>query len=432
MKITVIGTGYVGLVAGTCLADMGNTVICVDNDSQKIQDLTNGVISIYEPGLEELIKTNVSENRLSFTDNISDAIQESEVCFIAVGTPPLKDGSANLEYIYQAVDSIAESMTDYKLIINKSTVPVGTLDKISEIIKQKTTVDFDVASNPEFLKQGNAVNDFLHPDRIIVGSNSERATNLIKEIYEPFIRTGNRILFMDIKSAEMTKYAANAFLATKISFINELANLCEKIGANIDEVRMGISLDSRIGNKFLFPGLGYGGSCFPKDVQALIKMGADNNYSTEILKATNKVNILQREFFIEKIKNILGEDLTGKTIAIWGLSFKPKTNDLREAPSITIINELLAMGAKIKAFDPKAMETAKLYFEDKISYSKNSYECLTEANALLVLTEWNEFRRPDFEIMKSLMKQQIIFDGRNLYDTNIVTKQGFKYFCIGK
>lgn len=432
MKITVIGTGYVGLVAGTCLADMGNTVICVDNDSQKIQDLTNGVISIYEPGLEELIKTNVSENRLSFTDNISDAIQESEVCFIAVGTPPLKDGSANLEYIYQAVDSIAESMTDYKLIINKSTVPVGTLDKISEIIKQKTTVDFDVASNPEFLKQGNAVNDFLHPDRIIVGSNSERATNLIKEIYEPFIRTGNRILFMDIKSAEMTKYAANAFLATKISFINELANLCEKIGANIDEVRMGISLDSRIGNKFLFPGLGYGGSCFPKDVQALIKMGADNNYSTEILKATNKVNILQREFFIEKIKNILGEDLTGKTIAIWGLSFKPKTNDLREAPSITIINELLAMGAKIKAFDPKAMETAKLYFEDKISYSKNSYECLTEAEALLVLTEWNEFRRPDFEIMKSLMKQQIIFDGRNLYDTNIVTKQGFKYFCIGK
>lgn len=432
MKITVIGTGYVGLVAGTCLADMGNTVICVDNDSQKIQDLTNGVISIYEPGLEELIKTNVSENRLSFTDNISDAIQKSEVCFIAVGTPPLKDGSANLEYIYQAVDSIAESMTDYKLIINKSTVPVGTLDKISEIIKQKTTVDFDVASNPEFLKQGNAVNDFLHPDRIIVGSNSERATNLIKEIYEPFIRTGNRILFMDIKSAEMTKYAANAFLATKISFINELANLCEKIGANIDEVRMGISLDSRIGNKFLFPGLGYGGSCFPKDVQALIKMGADNNYSTEILKATNKVNILQREFFIEKIKNILGEDLTGKTIAIWGLSFKPKTNDLREAPSITIINELLAMGAKIKAFDPKAMETAKLYFEDKISYSKNSYECLTEAEALLVLTEWNEFRRPDFEIMKSLMKQQIIFDGRNLYDTNIVTKQGFKYFCIGK
>lgn len=432
MKITVIGTGYVGLVAGTCLADMGNTVICVDNDSQKIQDLTNGVISIYEPGLEELIKTNVSENRLSFTDNISDAIQESEVCFIAVGTPPLKDGSANLEYIYQAVDSIAESMTDYKLIINKSTVPVGTLDKISEIIKQKTSVDFDVASNPEFLKQGNAVNDFLHPDRIIVGTNSERATNLIKEIYEPFIRTGNRILFMDIKSAEMTKYAANAFLATKISFINELANLCEKIGANIDEVRMGISLDSRIGNKFLFPGLGYGGSCFPKDVQALIKMGADNNYSTEILKATNKVNILQREFFIEKIKNILGEDLTGKTIAIWGLSFKPKTNDLREAPSITIINELLAMGAKIKAFDPKAMETAKLYFEDKISYSKNSYECLTEAEALLVLTEWNEFRRPDFEIMKSLMKQQIIFDGRNLYDTNIVTKQGFKYFCIGK
>lgn len=432
MKITVIGTGYVGLVAGTCLADMGNTVICVDKDSQKIQDLTNGVISIYEPGLEELIKNNVSENRLSFTDNISDAIQESEVCFIAVGTPPLKDGSANLEYIYQAVDSIAESMTDYKLIINKSTVPVGTLDKISEIIKQKTSVDFDVASNPEFLKQGNAVNDFLHPDRIIVGTNSERATNLIKEIYEPFIRTGNRILFMDIKSAEMTKYAANAFLATKISFINELANLCEKIGANIDEVRMGISLDSRIGNKFLFPGLGYGGSCFPKDVQALIKMGADNNYSTEILKATNKVNILQREFFIEKIKNILGEDLTGKTIAIWGLSFKPKTNDLREAPSITIINELLAMGAKIKAFDPKAMETAKLYFEDNISYSKNSYECLTEANALLVLTEWNEFRRPDFEIMKSLMKQQIIFDGRNLYDTNIVTKQGFKYFCIGK
>lgn len=432
MKITVIGTGYVGLVAGTCLADMGNTVICVDKDSQKIQDLTNGVISIYEPGLEELIKNNVSENRLSFTENISDAIQESEVCFIAVGTPPLKDGSANLEYIYQAVDSIAESMTDYKLIINKSTVPVGTLDKISEIIKQKTSVDFDVTSNPEFLKQGNAVNDFLHPDRIIVGTNSERATNLIKEIYEPFIRTGNRILFMDIKSAEMTKYAANAFLATKISFINELANLCEKIGANIDEVRMGISLDSRIGNKFLFPGLGYGGSCFPKDVQALIKMGADNNYSTEILKATNKVNILQREFFIEKIKNILGEDLTSKTIAIWGLSFKPKTNDLREAPSITIINELLAMGAKIKAFDPKAMETAKLYFEDKISYSKNSYECLTEANALLVLTEWNEFRRPDFEIMKSLMKQQIIFDGRNLYDTNIVTKQGFKYFCIGK
>ena len=365
-------------------------------------------------------------------EDAKNAIKEALVCFIAVGTPALKDGSANLESIFEVSNSIAEAMTEYKLIINKSTVPVGTVEKIAERIRQNTSIEFDIVSNPEFLKQGNAVNDFLHPDRIIIGTNSQRATDLIKEIYEPFIRTGNRILFMDIKSAEMTKYASNAFLATKISFINELANLCERIGANIDDVRCGMSLDSRIGNKFLFPGLGYGGSCFPKDVQALIKMGADNEYSTEILKATNKVNMLQREFFIEKIKKEFGEDMVGKTISIWGLAFKPKTNDMREAPSVTIIKELLALGAKVKAFDPKAISSAKVYFEDKIEYSKNSYECLTDSDALLVLTEWNEFRRPDFKIMKSLMKQSIIFDGRNLYDSNLLTKHGFKYICVGK
>lgn len=432
MKITVIGTGYVGLVAGACLADMGNEVICIDNNLKKIEQLQNGIIPIYEPGLEELVKSNTIEKRLIFSDDIDSAVKISQVCFIAVGTPQGEDGSADLQYVFNVAKSIAQSMNGYKVIVDKSTVPVGTAEKVTEIIKQNTNHPFDVVSNPEFLKQGNAVDDFLHPDRVVIGSNSDRATQIMQDIYAPFFRTGNRVIVMDVKSAEMTKYASNSFLATKISFMNEIANLCEKVGADAEMVRVGMSTDSRIGNKFLFPGLGYGGSCFPKDVKALIKTGRENNCEMSIISSADNVNKAQRKSFIEKIIMRYGQDLSGKVFGIWGLAFKPKTNDMREAPSITIINALLERGAKIKAFDPKAAEEAKFYFNNKITYTNNAYEALEGADGMLLLTEWNEFRRPDFEKIKTMMKTPVIFDGRNQYDTKRLEEKGFEYHQIGR
>ncbi len=432
MKITVIGTGYVGLVAGACFADMGNEVICIDNNLKKIEQLQNGIIPIYEPGLEELVKSNTIEKRLIFSDDIDSAVKNSQVCFIAVGTPQGEDGSADLQYVFNVAKSIAQSMNGYKVIVDKSTVPVGTAEKVTEIIKQNTSYPFDVVSNPEFLKQGNAVDDFLHPDRVVIGSNSDRATQIMQDIYAPFFRTGNRVIVMDVKSAEMTKYASNSFLATKISFMNEIANLCEKVGADAEMVRVGMSTDSRIGNKFLFPGLGYGGSCFPKDVKALIKTGRENNCEMSIIASADRVNKSQRKSFVEKIVHRFGENLEGKTFAVWGLAFKPKTNDMREAPSITIINALLKRGAKIKAFDPKAVEEAKFYFNNKITYTNSAYEALEGADGMLLLTEWNEFRRPDFEKIKTMLKTPVIFDGRNQYDTKRLEEKGFEYHQIGR
>lgn len=432
MKITVIGTGYVGLVAGACFADMGNDVICIDNNKEKIEQLKSGIIPIYEPGLEELVKSNVLENRLVFSTDIDNAVKNSQICFIAVGTPQGEDGSADLQYVMAVAESIAKAMNGYKVIVDKSTVPVGTAEKVTEIIKKNTKYDFDVVSNPEFLKQGNAVDDFLQPDRVVIGSNSDKATQIMQELYSPFFRTGNRVIVMDVKSAEMTKYAANSFLATKISFMNEIANLCEKVGANAEMVRVGISTDSRIGNKFLFPGLGYGGSCFPKDVKALIKTGKEYGVEMSIIKCADETNKKQRKLFIDKITEKFGKNLSGKTFAVWGLAFKPKTNDMREAPAITIIQALLDMGAKVKACDPKAIESARFIFGDKIQYCSKSYDTLENADAMLLLTEWNEFRRPDFERIKSLMNTPVIFDGRNQYKADRMQEKGFEYYCIGQ
>lgn len=432
MKISVIGTGYVGLVVGTCLAEMGNNVICVDNNEEKLSQLKRGIIPIYEPGLEDLIKANISENRLTFTSDIKVAVSKSLVCFIAVGTPHGEDGSTDLKYVEQVAKSIGQSMNNYKIIVNKSTVPVGTADKIREIIKSNTNYPFDVVSNPEFLKQGSAVDDFLNPDRIVIGSNSQKASDIMQELYAPFLKTGNPIIMMDVKSAEMTKYAANSFLAVKISYANEIANICEKVGANAEMVRVGMCADKRIGSQFLFPGLGYGGSCFPKDVKALTKTAIDNNCDCSLLKAADNINKIQRQIFIKKIYDKFNGDIKAKTFAVWGLAYKPKTNDMREAPSITIINALLEGGAKIQAYDPKAFELAKLYFGDKITYSKSAYTALENANCMLLLTEWNEFRRPDFDRMKSLMKTPIIFDGRNQYNGTRLIERGFDYNCVGK
>lgn len=432
MKVCVIGTGYVGLVAGTCLAEMGNNVICVDNDLKKLEQLEQGIVPIYEPGLEELIKVNVAENRLSFTNDLKSAVQNSLVCFIAVGTPQGEDGSADLKYVYQVAESIGEAINGYKVIVDKSTVPVGTAEKVTEIIKSKTNEEFDVVSNPEFLKQGAAVDDFLKPDRVVIGSNSHRATEIMQDLYSPFLRTGNPVIIMDVKSAEMTKYAANSFLAVKISYANEIANICEKVGANAEMVRIGMCSDKRIGSQFLFPGLGYGGSCFPKDVKALLKTAKDNNCDYQLLQAADDVNKRQRQIFIKKILKRFGENLAGMTFAIWGLAFKPKTNDMREAPAITIINALLERGAKIQAYDPKAFDCAQFYFGDKITYSKSAYEALTDADCMLLLTEWNEFRRPDFDKIKELLKNPIIFDGRNQYNAERLKQRGFEYYCVGR
>ena len=432
MKVCVIGTGYVGLVVGTCLAEMGNDVICVDNDEEKLKQLYQGIIPIYEPELEELINANVSKNRLTFTSDVKNAVENSLVCFIAVGTPQDEDGSADLQYVQQVAKLIGQSIKQYAVIVDKSTVPVGTADMVEKIIKEQTDVEFDVVSNPEFLKQGEAVNDFLKPDRVVIGSNSPRATEIMQELYAPFLRTGNPVIVMDVKSAEMTKYAANSFLAVKISYANEIANICEKVGANAEMVRIGMCADKRIGSQFLFSGLGYGGSCLPKDIKALTKIAMENNCDYSLLKAADDINKRQRKLFIDKIVNIFGEDLSGKTITVWGLAFKPKTNDMREAPAITIINDLLQRGAKIQAYDPKAFKQAKCYFGDKITYSKSSYDALKNADCMLLLTEWNEFRRPNFEKIKLLMKTPVIFDGRNQYNGDKLIQMGFKYICTNK
>ena len=435
MKICVIGTGYVGLVVGACFAEMGNFVICVDNDEEKLKKLKNGIVPIYEPGLEDLIKFNVGEKRLSFSSDLEMAVKESLICFIAVGTPQGEDGSADMKYVYTVAEQIGKALNGYKVIVDKSTVPVGTAEKVAEIIKNNAKEEFknefDVVSNPEFLKQGAAVEDSLKPDRIVIGSNSERATKIMYELYSPYLRTGNPVITMDVKSAEMTKYAANSFLAVKISYINEIANICEKVGANVDMVRLGMAADRRIGSQFLFPGLGYGGSCFPKDVKALLNTAKENGCEYDILKSADSVNFKQREVFIKKIEQYYNNNIKGKTFAVWGLAFKPNTNDMREAPAITIINHLLDKGTKINAYDPKAMESAKMIFGDKIIYANSSYDALKDADALILITEWNEFRRPDFNRVRDILHDKVIFDGRNIYDRDILESRGLKYIRIG-
>lgn len=432
MRICVIGTGYVGLVAGTCLADMGNDVICVDNDLEKLIKLNDGIVPIYEPGLEELIKANVTEGRLKFSSDLDNAVKQSLVCFIAVGTPQGQDGAANMQYVMDVAEGIGKSIDGYKVIVDKSTVPVGTADMVIEVIKKYYDGEFDVVSNPEFLKQGAAVDDFLKPDRVVIGSNSPKATAIMQEVYAPFFRTASRFVIMDVKSAEMTKYAANSFLAIKISYANEIANICEAVGADAEMVRIGMCSDKRIGSQFLFPGLGYGGSCFPKDVMALMKTAKDNNCTCRLIEAADEINKEQRVIFITKILQRFGMNLAGMTFGVWGLTFKPKTNDMRMAPSITIINALLGFGARIKVYDPKGFEQAKNVFGDRVIYANNSYDALKDADCMLLLTEWNEFRRPDFDRIKGLMKSPVIFDGRNQYDAERLKQRGFEYHCIGK
>ncbi len=447
MNICVIGTGYVGLVAGTCFADSGNDVICVDIDAKKIERLEKGEIPIYEPGLEELVRRNAREGRLKFTIDLSYAVKESLVCFIAVGTPPGEDGSADMEYVLEASRGIGRVMDGYRVIVGKSTVPVGTAGKVraaiqDELDKRGKDYKFDVVSNPEFLKEGAAIDDFMKPDRVVIGTEGEKAKEVMKELYGPFVRTGKPIIFMDVKSAEVTKYAANAMLATKISFINEIANLCALVGADINNVRKGIGHDRRIGFEFLFPGVGYGGSCFPKDVQAIIRTAGEYGYDMKILKSVEDVNYRQKGVIVDKIlrhfqsavssQQSAVKPLEGKTIGIWGLSFKPKTDDMREAPSITIINRLIDAGAKIRAHDPEAMDEAKKVFGSRIEYIQDNYEVLKDVDALAVITEWNEFRRPNFEKMRSLMKSPVIFDGRNIYDPHEMRHMGFTYYGIGR
>jgi UDPglucose 6-dehydrogenase len=431
MKISVVGTGYVGLVAGTCFAEGGNDVICVDIDEKKIAALKQGEVPIYEPGLEEMIRDNVADGRLQFTTDIAPAVRASEIIFIAVGTPQARTGHANLEYVHATARSIAKSMNGRKIIVTKSTVPVGTNDELRGLIKSRTKHPFAVISNPEFMKEGAAVEDFMKPDRVVLGGDDFKAIEKLKELYEPFVRTGNPIMVMDARSAEMCKYAANAMLATKISFINEVARLCEKLGADVGEVRRAISMDRRIGPYFIFPGAGYGGSCFPKDVRAMISMGGDN-VEMSLLRAVERVNEKQKRLLVDKVKGTFGAKLKGLTFAVWGLAFKPRTDDMREAPAIAVINALLRAGAKVRAFDPEAMPEAKRIFGERISYAEHNYDALSGAAALLILTEWNEFRRPDFGRMKQLLKNPVIFDGRNIYDPRDLTRLGFKYFPIGR
>lgn len=433
MQIAVIGTGYVGLVTGACFAETGNHVICVDIDSKKVERLKNGEVPIYEPGLEVIFERNTRQGRLSFTTNLREAIKEAAIIFLALPTPPGADGSADLSYILGVAKDLSQMIIDYKVIVDKSTVPVGTAEKVSEILAQKLSTDlFDVVSNPEFLREGVAVEDFLKPDRVVIGTNSIKAQKLMRQLYEPFVRQGNPIFFMDLRSAEMTKYAANAYLATRISFMNEISNLCEILGADVDMVRKGMGSDSRIGKRFLFPGVGYGGSCFPKDVQALAKTANENNYPFHILTSVMKVNDNQRVILANKIINRFNGQLTGLTIAIWGLAFKPNTDDIREAPALFIIEKLLAAGATVKAFDPEAMPNVKRVLGDRIQYVNEPYEALIEADALAVVTEWSQFRTPGFKIMKQLMRQPTIFDGRNLYDLEQMSEEGFYYESMGR
>jgi UDPglucose 6-dehydrogenase len=432
MKVSVIGTGYVGLVVGTCFAETGNDVLCVDIDERKVRMLRNAKSPIYEPGLEPLIKKNILEKRLTFTTDVEKAVKSTDVIFLALPTPPMEDGSADLKHVLGVSKQIGQSMNGYKVIVNKSTVPVGTADRVREMIETYTTEEFDVVSNPEFLKEGAAVMDFMKPDRIVVGTRSPRAIKAMEDLYAPFIRTGNPFIVMDERSSELTKYAANSMLATKISFMNEIANLCERVGADVEMVRKGVGSDPRVGPQFLFAGVGYGGSCFPKDVSALVKTSEEYKYKFEILNSVIEVNKRQRMLFAQKVSGFFKNKLKGKRIAVWGLSFKPNTDDMREAPAITIIKELVKKGAVVQAYDPVAMTEAKRHFGESIKYCKNDYDALKGADALVVITEWHEFRNPDFEKIKKLMHSHVIFDGRNIFDPMTVRGNGFKYFSIGR
>ncbi len=431
-KIAVIGTGYVGLVTGTCFAETGNMVTCVDIDINKVEKMKNGLIPIYEPDLDTLFERNIKANRLVFTTSLEEAVEDAEIIFLALPTPPGEDGSADLSYILGVANQLGKIIKNYKVIVDKSTVPVGTSEKVYKEIAANSQVEFAVVSNPEFLREGYAVSDFMKPDRIVIGTSDERAKKILESLYRPFVRQGNPIYFMDEKSAELTKYAANSFLATKITFMNEIANFCELVGADVDKVRIGIGSDDRIGKRFLFPGIGYGGSCFPKDVQALVKSGKEHNFEFEILNSVIKVNEDQKTILFPKIKNYFRGDLKGKTIAIWGLAFKPDTDDIREAPSLYLIDMLLKEGAKIVAFDPEAMENVKNLLGDKISFSQNEYETLEGADALLICTEWGIFRNPDFDKIKALLNDAVIFDGRNLFDLEEMNERGFYYTSIGR
>ncbi|MFG6685358.1 UDP-glucose dehydrogenase family protein [Mariniflexile sp. HNIBRBA6329] len=432
MKISVIGTGYVGLVTGTCLAETGNEVLCVDIDENKVKRMQKGKVPIYEPHLDILFERNIKANRLNFTTSLKEGLDHGDIIFLALPTPEDEDGSADLKYVLGVSEDIGKLIESYKVIVDKSTVPVGTADKVIEVISKNAKVDFDVVSNPEFLREGFAVDDFLKPERIVIGSSSERATELMMKLYKPFVRSGNPIIIMDEKSAELTKYAANAFLATKITFMNEIANFCEIVGADVDKVRAGMGTDSRIGKRFLFPGIGYGGSCFPKDVKALHKSGKDSNYDFGILNAVIKANDFQKKILIPRIKAFFNNDLKGKTFAIWGLAFKPETDDIREAPALYIINELLEQGAIIKVFDPEAMPNVKKEFGDRIEYTLNKDDATIGADALIICTEWSMFRTPNFEKLKSNLKHSVIFDGRNLYDLEEIKNEGFYYSSIGR
>jgi UDPglucose 6-dehydrogenase len=431
MKLAIVGAGYVGLVAGTCFAETGNDVICVDIDESRIEMLKLGKVPIYEPGLEEMVRRNAAEQRLSFSMDLAAAVKKSAIIFIAVGTPQGLNGHANLDYVRATAKGIAKAMDSFKVIVTKSTVPVGTADRIKQWIGEETAQPFAVVSNPEFLKEGAAVDDFMKPDRVVLGGDHAEALEAVKELYEPFVRTGNPILIMDSRSAEMSKYASNAMLATKISFINEVARLCEQMNADIGEVRRAISLDRRIGPHFIFPGVGYGGSCFPKDIRAMIGMGGEE-LEMVLLKAVETVNERQKSLLVEKVKRHFGANLSGVTFAVWGLAFKPRTDDMRDAPAIPVIESLLAGGARVQAFDPEAMEEARKIFGDRIQYTHRNYDALHGAAALLVLTEWNEFRRPDFERIRNLLAKPIIFDGRNIYDSADLRKLGFTYYSIGR
>lgn len=432
MKIAVVGTGYVGLVTGTCFAETGNTVTCVDIDQEKVKKLQNGTITIYEPGLEQLFERNIKQDRLYFTTNLAEGIKDAKVIFLALPTPPGEDGSADLKYILKVADDLGSILSEYTVIIDKSTVPVGTADKVKSRIANKAKVEFDVVSNPEFLREGVAVEDFMKPDRVVIGTTSPKARKVMETLYAPFVRQGNPIIFMDERSAELTKYAANSFLATKISFMNEIANLCELVGADVDAVRKGVGTDNRIGKRFLFPGIGYGGSCFPKDVQALAKSSSDALYDFKILNAVMDVNRDQKTRLIPRIKEYFKNNLKGKTIAVWGLSFKPHTDDIREAPALYNIEELLEAGVIVRAHDPEAMGNVKKLLGDKIQYCNTPYEAAEKADAILIATEWPEFRTPDFEKLSSIVKNKVIFDGRNLYDLELMRELGYSYFSIGR
>ena len=432
MKIAVVGTGYVGLVTGTCFAETGNHVTCVDIDEAKVQKLQSGKVTIYEPGLEVIFERNIKQKRLDFTTNLEEGIKDAEVIFLALPTPPGGDGAADLQYVLKVAADLGHILKNYAVVVDKSTVPVGTADKVHAAIAKNAKVDFDVVSNPEFLREGVAVDDFMKPDRVVIGTQSERATKIMERLYAPLVRQGNPIIFMDEKSAELTKYAANSFLATKITFMNEIANLCEKLGANVDMVRKGIGTDTRIGKRFLFAGIGYGGSCFPKDVQALAKSARDANYDFKILNAVMDVNTTQKIRLMDNLNGYFKNDLTGKTIAMWGLAFKPNTDDIREAPALYNIDALIEAGAKVQAFDPEAMENVQGQLGDKIVYANNPSDALKGADALMIMTEWPVFRTPDFDEIKKELKEPLILDGRNLFEVDQMKKLGFTYFSIGR